>query len=125
MKLVSTILLGGALSILFLHQSEAGGAATSFSANGLPLLQQSPGLRKALTSHFSIEDEGHLGPMDAPFQGRRMYTYMEFRAAAMGDARQRFVIRVHFDRTQPNLKLLRAEILPVQSQQDAATAVVP
>ena len=76
----------------------AGGRGCDYKANGLPLLMQSPVLADILSEKFSVQDKGVKGPSDAPFDGGRLYTYMEFRAATVDDRKEKFLIRIHFER---------------------------
>ena len=93
----------------------AGGGACQFKANGLPLLSQSPVLADILTSKFMVEDNGKMGPMDAPFDGGRLYTYMEFRASAVENKEHKFIIRLHFKKkSRVELSFKGAELLPLK-----------
>ena len=93
----------------------AGGRACDFKANGLPLLSQSPVLAEILTSKFIVQDRGMKGPGDAPFDGGRLYTYMEFRASTVADRKQKFLIRIHFKKkSQAELIFDKLEFLPLK-----------
>ncbi|MEM9016189.1 MAG: hypothetical protein AAGC68_04185 [Verrucomicrobiota bacterium] len=75
-------------------------------------------MRGLLGRHFTVEDSGIKGPSDAPFDGRRLYTYMDFRARSVEGDGQIFLIRLHFDREEnpvndPRLSFQRMEIFPV------------
>ena len=93
-----------------------GGAACEFQANGLPLLKQSPVLVEILDSRFVVKNGGMKGPMDAPFKGRRLYTYMEFKALSKENAKEKYVIRIHFARKEKNLEFKSLEILPEKKE---------
>ena len=95
--------------------SIAGGGACQFKANGLPLLTQSPMLAEILTSKFSVQDGGKMGPMDAPFDGGRLYTYMEFPAASVDNEKEKVLVRIHFKRkSKSELSFASLELLPFQ-----------
>jgi hypothetical protein len=98
--------------------SFAGGAGVDFVRHGIPLLDQSPALTAVLDKHFVVENQGLLGPSDAPFDGRRLYTYMDFQARSKADEGQIFLIRLHFDRggdpvNHTRRSFQRMEIFPV------------
>ena len=72
-------------------------------------------LSNILTSKFSVENAGMKGPQDAPFDGGRLYTYMEFRASTVDDRKQKFLIRIHFKRkSRAELTFDRLEFLPLK-----------
>ncbi|MCG8599821.1 MAG: hypothetical protein MI807_06745 [Verrucomicrobiales bacterium] len=98
--------------------SFAGGGSVDFEMHGIPLLDQSPALAGVLDKHFAVESRGLLGPSDAPFDGGRLYTYMDFRARSKDGGDQIFLIRLHFDRGEDRViytrvPFRRMEILPV------------
>lgn len=98
--------------------SFAGGGSVDFEMHGIPLLDQSPALRGVLDKHFAFESRGVLGPSDAPFDGGRLYTYMDFRAKSRGGDGQIFLVRLHFDRGEnrviyTRVSFQRMEIFPV------------
>lgn len=105
------------LTIVFLISTAvsaiAGGGACTFQDYALPVLKQSPVLAEFVTSKFSVEDHGKMGPMDAPFDGGRRYTYMEFRASSVANKEQKFLIRIHF-KSMDDKTLERAEFLPLK-----------
>lgn len=76
------------------------------------VLSDSPIIREAITSKFNVNEMGAMGPMDAPFDGKRLYTYMEFRATAIANQEQRFIIRIHFKHMDEQT-LERVEIIPL------------
>lgn len=63
-----------------------------------------------------------MGPADAPFEGRRLYTYMDFRGTAVENRKQSFLMRVHFKRETDGLTFSRLEILPVPASTDIDSA---
>ena len=92
----------------------AGGVSCQFKADGMPLLSQSPVLAEILTSKFKVLDGGKMGPMDAPFDGGRQYTYMEFRASTVSKEEKKFIFRLHFKKqSRVDLAFEKAEFLPV------------
>ncbi len=91
----------------------AGGGACTFQDYALPVLRQSPVLAEFVTSEFSVEDHGKMGPMNAPFDGGRRYTYMEFRASTVANKEQEFIIRIHF-KSMDEKTFERAEFLPLK-----------
>lgn len=91
----------------------AGGGACTFQDYALPVLRQSPVLAEFVTSKFSVEDHGKMGPTDAPFDRGRRYTYMEFRASTGADKEQKFIIRIHF-KSMDEKTFERAEFLPLK-----------
>ena len=92
----------------------AGGGACQFQENGLPLLKQSPGLAGILTSTFQVKNGGKMGPMNAPFDRGRLYTYMEFQAFSAENNEQKFRIRLHFKRGESGITFKSIEILPLK-----------
>ena len=121
----SIICIAIALTVFTAASALAGGGACRFATEGLPLLKQSPALAEILTTKFSVEDSGKMGPMDAPFDGGRLYTYMEFRASPVGNPEQKFIIRLHFKRKDAGLRFASAEILPVKDEPTAKEAGSP
>lgn len=92
----------------------AGGWSAGFEAQGKPLLAQAPSLADGITSTLSIEERGVMGPADAPFDGRRLYTYMEFRGRSTSP-KQAFTIRIHFT-SMRDMTLERIEIIPARNE---------
>ena len=80
----------------------AGGRGCRFEADGLRLMKEQPVFGELLQSKLSIVDNGRMGPDDSPWDDviGRMYSFMEFRATATGDAKQKFLVRVHFTRVE-------------------------
>lgn len=108
--------------------SFAGGGFVDFKMHGIPLLDQSPALRSVFDKHFEFESQGILGPSDAPFDGARLYTYMDFQARSRGGDGQIFLIRLHFDRgekrviyTRVSFKRMEMFPVPASSVSDLAT----
>ncbi|NNC89982.1 MAG: hypothetical protein HKN82_16110 [Akkermansiaceae bacterium] len=115
----NTICLSVVIAIATAASAVAGGGACRFKADGLPLLSQSPVLADILTSRFSVVEDGRMGPMDAPFDGGRRYTYMEFRASTTSKSGEKFIIRLHFKRAGKEAPAFeRAEFLPVKDFPD-------
>ena len=100
---VALILISGLPTI-------AGGGGAGFEAQGKRLLAQAPSLADGITSSLSIDEGGVMGPADAPFDGRRLYTYMEFRGSS-ASPKQAFTIRIHFT-SMRDMTLERIEIIP-------------
>ncbi|MDF1755944.1 MAG: hypothetical protein P1U89_24360 [Verrucomicrobiales bacterium] len=111
-------------AIIGSRTSFAGGRAVEFESHGVPLLEQAPALVGVLGGHFTVENSGLLGPGDAPFDGSRLYTYMDFRARSKGGDGQIFLIRLHFDRGErpvnyTRLSFKRMEIFSVPASAEA------
>ena len=100
-----------ALSLVSAVPAIAGGWSAGFETQGKPLLAQAPSLADVITSGLSIDESGVMGPADAPFDGRRLYTYMEFRGRSTSPE-QAFTIRIHFTSIR-NMTLERIEIIPL------------
>ena len=94
----------------------AGGGSASFHDQARPLLAQVPSLAEAI-SKLSIEERGVMGPMDAPFDGQRLYTYMEFRERSTSPT-PAFIIRIHFT-SMRDMTLQRIEIIPGKKEAKA------
>ena len=99
-----------ALSLVSGVPAIAGGGSAGFETQGKPLLAQAPSLADGITSRLSIDERGVMGPVDAPFDGQRLYTYMEFRGRSTSPA-QAFTIRIHFT-SMRDMTLERIEIIP-------------
>ena len=111
---LTTIMIAIGFTVFTAVSALAGGVACQFKADGLPLLSQSPVLAEILSSKFSVQEGGKMGPMDAPFDDGRLYTYMEFRASSVADHEQKFIIRLHFKKkSRTELTFERVEILPL------------
>ena len=114
---MNSIIITIVVTLLAAGSTFAGGAACSFKKNGLPLLEQSPALARFVSDNFAVNAGGILGPMDAPFDRGRLYTYMEFQASAVNDHNQQFIVRLHFKRkSRVRLVFDRAEFLPVKEK---------
>ncbi len=105
-----------ALSLVSGVRAMAGGAEASFAHQGKPLLAQIPSLAEAL-SRWSIDERGSMGPMDAPFDKGRQYTYVEFRGTSAAGA-EAFTLRIHFA-SMRDMTLQRVEILPARKEAKA------
>ena len=81
-------------TIITAASAVAGGGACTFQTYALAVLSQSPVLAEFVTSKFSVEDLGKMGPINAPFEGGRRYTFMEFRASTAANKEQKFIIRI-------------------------------
>lgn len=103
-------ILAVALALVSVVPAIAGGGSAGFEAMGKPLLAQAPSLARVITSELSIDEHGFMGPGDAPFDGRRLYTYMEFRGRSTSP-QQAFTIRIHFT-SMRDMTLERIEIIP-------------
>ena len=99
-------ILAVALSLFSGVPAFAGGGSASFPEQGRPLLVQVPSLEEAI-SKLPIEERGVMGPLDAPFDGQRLYTYMEFR----GRSTPAFILRIYFT-SMRDMTLQRIEIIP-------------
>ena len=100
----------------------AGGGSVSFESQGLRLLNQSPALADIFASKFVVHDRGVMGPADAPFDGRRLYTYMDFRGTSVESEKHSFLIRIHFKRTRDKMTFSRIEVFPVPTSMNVASA---
>ncbi|MAS94030.1 MAG: hypothetical protein CMO55_12615 [Verrucomicrobiales bacterium] len=103
--------------------SFAGGREVNFKRHGLPMLKQSSALADILENDFAVEDRGLLGPSDVPFDGGRLYTYMDFKARSREGDGQVFLIRFHFDRSEKPVNysratLVRMEVFPVTASSE-------
>lgn len=104
------------LSLVSGVRAMAGGAEASFAHQGKPLLAQIPALAEAI-SRWSIDERGSMGPMDAPFDKGRQYTYVEFRGRSAAP-QQDFTLRVHFT-SMRDTTLERIEIIPAKKETKA------
>lgn len=102
-------ILAVALSLVSGVPAIAGGGSASFEEQGKPLLAQAPSLAAAI-SRLSIDERGVMGPVDAPFDGQRLYTYLEFRGRPT-PPEQAFTLRIHFT-SMRDMTLQRIEIIP-------------
>ena len=101
--------------------SFAGGGACTFSGQGQPVVNESPVLAKMLGSSFTIAEFGVMGPIGGPMvDGRRFYSYMDYRATSVDNPEQLFLIRVHFHRDENRRKFDHLEIFPVAAAPGAA-----
>ena len=100
-------------TIITAASAVAGGGACTFQTYALAVLSQSPVLAEFVTSKFSVEDLGKMGPINAPFEGGRRYTFMEFRASTAANKEQKFIIRIHF-KSMDEMTFERAEFLPLK-----------
>ena len=100
-------------TIITAASAVAGGFSCRFQDGGLGLLRQAPVLAEFVASKFSVEDQGRMGPEDAPFERGRRYTFMEFRAATGADKEQKFIIRIHF-KSMDERTFERVEFLPLK-----------
>ena len=107
-----TFLLALVFTFSTMDPAHAGGGACRFKTEGAPVLKQSPVLARLLAATFVVEDSGKMGPMDAPYDGGRLYTYMEFRASALGSEEQKHLVRLHFERGEGGRTLKSMEFLP-------------
>lgn len=103
--------------------SFAGGREVNFKRHGLPMLKQSSALADILENDFAVEERGLLGPSDAPFDGGRLYTYLDFRARSRDGDGQVFLIRLHFDRGETpanytRVAFKRMEVFPVPASNE-------
>jgi len=64
-----------------------------------------------------IEERGVMGPSDAPFDGMRLYTYMEFRGRSTSST-PAFILRIHFT-SMRDMTLQRIEIIPEKKEAKA------
>ncbi|MEM8955844.1 MAG: hypothetical protein AAGD22_16940 [Verrucomicrobiota bacterium] len=124
MKVLITICFAFVSATIGSTTSFAGGAGVEFKRHGIPLLNQSPPLAGVLDKHFAVENQGLLGPSDAPFDRAKLYTYMDFRARSKKGKRQVFLIRLHFDRGEDpvlytRVPFQRIEIFPVPTSAEA------
>ena len=55
-----------------------------------------------------------MGPMDAPFDGMRLYTFMEFRGRSTLPM-QEFTLRIHF-KSMRDMTLERIEITSIKKE---------
>ncbi len=55
-----------------------------------------------------------MGPLDAPFDGQRLYTYMEFRGRST-TPEHAFTLRIHFT-SMRDMTLQRIEIIPGKNE---------
>jgi len=82
----------------------AGGRGCRFDADGLRLMKDQPVFGELLQSKLSIVDNGQMGLDDSPWDDviGRISSFMEFQATATatGDAKQKFLVRVHFTRVE-------------------------
>jgi hypothetical protein len=109
-------ILAVALSLLSGAPAFAGGGSASFPRQGRPLLAQVPSLEEAI-SKLSIEELGVMGPSDAPFDGQRLYTYMEFHGRSTSPT-PAFILRIHFT-SMRDMTLQRIEIIPGKKEAKA------
>ena len=109
-------ILAVALSLFSGVPAFAGGGSASFPEQGRPLLAQVPSLAEAI-SKLSIEERGVMGPSDAPFDGYRQYTYVEFRGRSAAPE-QAFILRIHFT-SMRDMTLQRIEIIPEKKEAKA------
>ena len=88
-----------------------GGMACRFKPDGLALLKDSAHLVDVLSESFEIQNDGVMGPKDAPFRGGRLYSYMEFKAWKKGEKQEKFIVRLHFTREEKKWKFKSLEMI--------------
>ena len=93
----------------------AGGGSCQFKADGLHLMKEQAVLGELLQTKLSIVEGGRMGPADSPWDEviGRVYSFMEFQASSIDDPKNKYLIRVHFNRIEKAISFKSLEVLPV------------
>ncbi|MDB4288797.1 hypothetical protein N9947_02390 [bacterium] len=93
----------------------AGGGSCQFKADGLHLMKEQAVLGELLQTKLSIVEGGRMGPADSPWDEviGRVYSFMEFQASSIDDPKNKYLIRVHFNRIEKAITFKSLEVLPV------------